>query len=201
MDLRIFPVIPGATATVEYTLTMPTDYREGRYVVPYPRRSSESGGLPLAEPVIRLSPGWGDAATGVWVDGARASVDVPIILASEDGDPIASQWVDDPSAGVVVSRLEVDDPGSGLAATVHLDLRHTYRGDLRVDVVPPGGPPARLHDREGGSDNDLRGAFAAWAWSASNTPSTGRRCSPRSSIDAAKLTAVSEPRPRRSPCR
>lgn len=46
------------------------------------------------------------------------------------------------------------------AATVTLDIRHTYRSDLRVDLVTPRGARVEVFQGGGGGDNDVRGAFA-----------------------------------------
>src|SRR5262249_23274489 len=37
VHLQVFPVLAGKTSTVEYTLTVPTQYRRGRYQLSYPR--------------------------------------------------------------------------------------------------------------------------------------------------------------------
>jgi subtilisin family serine protease len=41
------------------------------------------------------------------------------------------------------------------ASTISLQIVHTYRGDLIVDLVAPDGSTYNLHNRGGGSDNDL----------------------------------------------
>lgn len=40
-------------------------------------------------------------------------------------------------------------------AQVDVDIRHTYVGDLRVDLIAPDGSAYLLHNRTGGSGNDL----------------------------------------------
>ena len=44
-------------------------------------------------------------------------------------------------------------------AVVSVDIRHSYRGDLRVDLVAPDGSLYNLHNRGGGSANDLIGSY------------------------------------------
>ena len=44
-------------------------------------------------------------------------------------------------------------------AEVSVDIRHSYRGDLRVDLVAPDGSLYNLHNRAGGSANDLVGSY------------------------------------------
>jgi subtilisin-like proprotein convertase family protein len=51
---------------------------------------------------------------------------------------------------------------------VQIDLRHTYIGDLQLTLLPPAGgslPEVILHDRSGGSRNNIRRRFDV-----SNTP-------------------------------
>src|SRR3546814_18153012 len=49
-----------------------------------------------------------------------------------------------------------DRSGSGLAETeVYVDITHSYIGDLRVDLVAPDGSVYKLHNRSGGSSNDI----------------------------------------------
>jgi len=59
-------------------------------------------------------------------------------------------------------------PGEGRAngITVAVDIRHTYVGDLRVELVAPSGERAVLHDRTGGNADDL-----VRTWSTSDTSS------------------------------
>jgi len=42
---------------------------------------------------------------------------------------------------------------------VTVDITHPYRGDLRVDLVSPGGARIALHDRSGGSGDDIVGTY------------------------------------------
>jgi carboxypeptidase D len=45
------------------------------------------------------------------------------------------------------------------SVTVWVDIDHTYRSDLRVDLVSPGGTVVTLHDRSGGSADDILGTY------------------------------------------
>uniref|UniRef100_UPI0025E3F27B proprotein convertase P-domain-containing protein n=1 Tax=Arenimonas sp. TaxID=1872635 RepID=UPI0025E3F27B len=42
---------------------------------------------------------------------------------------------------------------------VAVDIRHTYRGDLRVDLVAPDGSIYNLHNRSGGSADNIIGTY------------------------------------------
>lgn len=45
-------------------------------------------------------------------------------------------------------------------ASVAVDIRHTYKGDLRVDLVAPDGTIYNLHNRTGGSADNVIGTFS-----------------------------------------
>ncbi|TDJ75305.1 MAG: M6 family metalloprotease domain-containing protein [Planctomycetota bacterium] len=65
-------------------------------------------------------------------------------LAIPDNDPLG-----------VASSVPIVGGGTAREVLVALDITHTYIGDLEVDLVAPSGAIARLHDREGGSRDDL----------------------------------------------
>lgn len=44
-------------------------------------------------------------------------------------------------------------------ASVSVDIRHTYKGDLRVDLVAPDGSTYNLHNRSGGSTDNVIGTW------------------------------------------
>nr|WP_227978306.1 proprotein convertase P-domain-containing protein [Arenimonas daejeonensis] len=46
--------------------------------------------------------------------------------------------------------------GNGLSSTsIAVNIQHTYKGDLRVDLVAPDGTLYNLHNRSGGSANNI----------------------------------------------
>jgi subtilisin-like proprotein convertase family protein len=63
----------------------------------------------------------------------------------------------DPGGVSDVARVDADGMVAGV--TVDLDLKHTYRGDLRVSLVAPDGTRVALHNRSGRGDNDIRGNY------------------------------------------
>lgn len=215
VHLQVFPVLPGAVSTVEYTLTAPLEYRGGNYVLSYPRGESDDpdASLRLADPVLRVRPGHGDARTRVRVGGVRVAPDAPIVLVPPPPTPWVGDGQPDPGAGQVFSRLEVERGEPVTHATVTLDIDHTFAGDLRVHLVTPGGEHLAVTQGAGGT-NDLRGSFevalpaemgsaGAWhllvadhagldigtldAWSLSLTPKQA---------DAAKISATAGDLPR-----
>jgi subtilisin-like proprotein convertase family protein len=53
------------------------------------------------------------------------------------------------------SYIEINDAYCIGDIDIELDLSHTYIGDLIVEVTSPEGTTVRLHDRSGGSDDDM----------------------------------------------
>lgn len=169
LSLQVFPVMPGEVSTVEYTLTVPTRYSGGRYWVSYPRTAAATGddadgrGLALATPIITVHPGWGDSLTPLVIDGRRAAPDTAIVLTP----PVHQAWEEavgaDASASYVASTIEV--PASKATnvmfktAKVVLDIHHTYKSDVRVELLAPNGKPVTLFDQKGGGDNNISGTF------------------------------------------
>jgi extracellular elastinolytic metalloproteinase len=62
---------------------------------------------------------------------------------------------DNDPAGIA-SVLRVARSGTARNLKVHVDIDHTYIGDLRVELVNPQGQRALLHNKSGGQQNDLK---------------------------------------------
>ena len=56
-------------------------------------------------------------------------------------------------------RVEVGDTRALAGVMVHIDIEHTYIGDLIVHVKAPGGERIALHNKAGGSTDNLRKTF------------------------------------------
>ncbi len=161
LALQVFPVLPGATSTVEYTLTVPTRYSGGRIFLSYPR--PHTAGSNLAEPVLVVRPAWADATTPMRLDGERVATDTPLVLRPPADQPWLAAIERDEHASYAASAIEVAaTPATRrtfAAATVTLELEHTFRGDLRIALVTPAGAAIELFGGEGGGANDVRGRF------------------------------------------
>jgi subtilisin family serine protease len=59
----------------------------------------------------------------------------------------------------VSSSVTFDKDVSIDSLKLNLDLAHTYRGDLVVKLTSPSGKTATVHNRTGGSADDLKGSF------------------------------------------
>ena len=171
LSLQVFPVMPKTVSTVEYTLTAPTRYENGRYFLSYPRVTVAAPGedkdapapLSLATPVMTVHFGWGDAKTQILVDGKQVKRDTPVALTP----PPHQDWEDlleiDPHASYVASKLVI--PSSShtdkdfKTAKLTIDLRHTYKSDVRVELLTPQNQRITIHDMTGSGGNDIRGTF------------------------------------------
>jgi M6 family metalloprotease-like protein len=66
--------------------------------------------------------------------------------------------IPDNDAAGIASSIDLGGAGGGGQArtvAVEVDVEHTYIGDLQIDLVSPAGAVVRLHDRSGGTTNDL----------------------------------------------
>ena len=58
-------------------------------------------------------------------------------------------------------RVEVGDTQALKEVKIHVDIEHTYIGDLVITVKAPSGAAVKLHDRAGGTTNNLRKTYDA----------------------------------------
>ena len=63
--------------------------------------------------------------------------------------------IPDNNAAGASYNFTVDTSGFVLAAEFSLNVTHTYQGDLRATLTSPSGTSVILHNRQGGSANDL----------------------------------------------
>ncbi len=59
----------------------------------------------------------------------------------------------------VASTISLTGAGTIQSVEIGVDITHPYIGDLRVEVVPPSGPQAILHNRSGGNRDNLITTF------------------------------------------
>jgi len=115
LTLQIFPLRSGVPATLEYTLTAPVTYADGRWTLGYPRATARSA---LLAPTVRVT---GEAPR---IDGdAVASAQLATLV---KGAPIAPISVAaPPPSGPAVTRYGVVPTGTGKSVA-----------RLEVDVAP-----------------------------------------------------------------
>jgi subtilisin-like proprotein convertase family protein len=63
--------------------------------------------------------------------------------------------IPDSSSAGIESLIGLEYDGTVSDITVSVDIEHTFIGDLQVDLVAPSGASARLHDNDGGSQDDI----------------------------------------------
>jgi M6 family metalloprotease-like protein len=111
-----------------------------------------------------------------WWDGSASNLDISDIsppgaamrfkarLSPDDEAPGAVHGESAPSMDIpdnrpegITDRIVIDADEAIAAAAVTLDIRHTYRGDLRVTLLAPWGDAVVLQERhQGGGDDDIR---------------------------------------------
>ncbi|AWV08063.1 S8 family serine peptidase [Marilutibacter maris] len=112
----------------------------------------------------RALPGSCSGGCGAGIINARAAVDA---VAGSSGGGNAAQTYSNGTDYTINDYATVESPiavsgrsGNGPAsATIAVDIRHTYKGDLKVDLVAPDGSVYNLHNRSGGSANDIIGSY------------------------------------------
>jgi subtilisin-like proprotein convertase family protein len=98
--------------------------------------------------------------------GARGEAPVAITVTPPEGGRIEVAATDVPlaipdnNATGATSTITVTQDDEVAEMTVLVDIDHTWRGDLRVVLLGPGGFSKVLHDRTGGDADDLVQAFA-----------------------------------------
>ena len=61
----------------------------------------------------------------------------------------------------ISSDIDITQQGNLKNVVIDVDIEHSYIGDLRVDLISPSGQSVRLHDKEGGSKNDIKRVYDA----------------------------------------
>ena len=96
------------------------------------------------------------AVNGDMVKSKTVSLEVlPAGLRDFDYSNTDSMDIPDNDAEGITSTIEVADDLQVFGVTAHVDITHTWRGDLRVALTSPNGTEVVLHDGEGSSADDL----------------------------------------------
>ncbi len=72
-----------------------------------------------------------------------------------------NQTIPDRDPQGIVSHIELTGRGPVRSIEVEVDITHTYRGDLRVNLVSPEGFVGELHRMQGSFQNDLKRVYTA----------------------------------------
>jgi subtilisin-like proprotein convertase family protein len=98
----------------------------------------------LDENVIRVTSG--------------ADVAAPMVVA---GAASPNRAIPDYPAGGITSAISLAGSGTVQAMTVHVEITHTYIGDLRVELLSPTNRRTILHNRAGGNTHDLTATYTS----------------------------------------
>jgi hypothetical protein len=132
-----------------------------------------SGQLPESEVRRQTAAAWEVFARfGMGVGARSIGASLTGVVGNDTTPPSATEGelhveaspnaaIPDADPAGIQSALNVDRPGSIGEIAVEVDIRHTYRGDLRVALVAPDGRQVTLHDRQGAGTDDLVRTFTA----------------------------------------
>lgn len=126
------------------------------------------------------------------VAGIPTDVPVPPVPSetAEFGNTTPAAIPDDVEEGIT-SEIVVPQEGVITALDVTVDVTHTYKGDLKVELVKDG-KTIVLHDRAGGSADDLKATFSPAELVGTGMSGTWTlRVSDRAAIDEGTLNAWS----------
>ncbi len=59
------------------------------------------------------------------------------------------------AANTITDTITVPDSGTVTSVSVAVDVSHTYKGDLKIDLIAPDGTIKTVHNRSGGSADDI----------------------------------------------
>ena len=155
------------------TLTSPS----GRVVTLHNRAGGNADDLNRTYTVAdtpQLSALAGETLAGAWTLSAAdvAPADVGRLvrweLEATLGDQAAVELEDAPGSSIpdndatgIERSLLVTATGTVRDVSVSVDITHTFIGDLEVSLVPPAGAPVALHQRTGGSADNIVKTFTA----------------------------------------
>jgi serine protease len=116
--------------------------------------------------------------TGTGADGTVQSADVSLTVTpaneSTTSFPSTDTPIDIPDANPagITSTLEVADDIAISELAVEVNITHTFVGDLIVTLVGPDGTAVVLHDREGGSGDDIHLTYPVAEFAGASTAGT-----------------------------
>lgn len=97
---------------------------------------------------------------------------------------------DNNSTGIS-SPISVTNGGSSSTVSVNVNIVHTYIGDLIVDLIDPSGGVHNLHNRSGGSANNINKTYSVNVGNATRTGTWNLRVKDRANIDTGKIDSWS----------
>lgn len=125
-------------------------------VTPFAQGEFSDNGLPEGT----WSPWFGHGR----VDAASAVAEARSRLQGQTGQTIRKTSspalaIPDNDANGVRDAIHLDDAATIVSLKITVDLQHTYRGDLRLTVISPSGTQVVLHNRNGGSADNIKSTY------------------------------------------
>ena len=102
--------------------------------------------------------------------GESTSTNTNTYVTSEQFMQTRSPALAIPDLQTVSDIITVSDSGTATSVSVTIDIEHTFIGDLLVELIAPDGTARTLHDRIGGSTDDI---VATYTPSFGNIPIAG----------------------------
>ncbi|HLL53866.1 MAG TPA: M4 family metallopeptidase [Myxococcaceae bacterium] len=98
-------------------------------------------------------------------------------LASAQGAPVTVTGSATPKAPIkdlqtVTSKIQIDQDVDVSKLTANLDIAHSYKGDLVVELTSPSGKKATISNKQGGSGDNIKGAFDLSAFKGESSKGT-----------------------------
>ena len=111
----------------------------------------------LAQPDARLFVGYVPSSCSA--SGASPSLSCPATSTYRASIHPGVAIPDSTYRQSVSSTIGLPVNGTLTSLSVSVDIAHTYRGDLKVVLTSPGGTQVTLHNRQGGSSDNLRATY------------------------------------------
>ena len=99
--------------------------------------------------------GWGRINAQRAVEEARQRAQSPIPVRRVSFERTPGLAIPDNHLPGVSDAIAVDDAATVVSVEVSLDIRHTFRGDLQVELIGPDGTRVALHRQTGGTRDNL----------------------------------------------
>ena len=75
------------------------------------------------------------------------------------GESTPQASIPDFSADGIRSTISIAGSGALTSLSVEVDITHTYRGDLQIELISPSGARALIHDNNGDSQDDIQEVY------------------------------------------
>ena len=150
--LRVFPIFPGKSNTVEYALTAPTSYSDGIHYLTYARDPEAKN---LATPVLRMI----GAAPGFEIDGSPQRGKTVRLDKVALHPVLEKHGFDNPK--ILVRSIVVRGESPWAKTSIAANIRHTWRGDIAIDIISPDGAVHELRAADlSDGENNLNKSFS-----------------------------------------